>query len=113
MPHLVLAVKIPPIKANVVVRAIVKWRFAPPHENDIAFFGQAAGEKFLLCLKRIPGQVAGLDEGHVIGSAGQDVIGQAGPKPVGPAGDGLDFCHNGIGVQPSFPQNIGHKPTAV
>lgn len=72
-----------PVKADVVVRAIVKGLQAPVHEDDVAFFQLAVRQHLGLAVIDVAGKPCRLCQLIIVGSTCQQVIGLSGTKIKG------------------------------
>ena len=111
VPHDVIVTGLAPEKTNVIVRSIGAWGVAPPHQNDVAFLGQARTQQLLLGAESVSTDIAVLNEVFVVGGPRQPVVGQTGAvlihrRPV-------HNFHSRLCIQASFPKDVANKSGAV
>ena len=111
VPHDVVIAGLAPEETNVVVRSIGTRGVAPPHEDDVAFLGQATGKQLLLGAESVGTDVAVFNEVFVVGGPCQPIVRQAGAVLV--HGRPVHDLHGGFRVQAGFAENVADKARAV
>ena len=100
VPHDVVIASFAPKEADMVVGGIRAGCIAPPHEDDVAFLGQAAEKQLLLGAESVGTDISVFDKVFVVGGACQPVVRQAGAELT--HGCLVHDFHGGFRVQPSF-----------
>ena len=111
VPHDVIVAGFAPKEADMIVSGIRARGIAPPHEDDVAFLGQARAQQLLLGTESVSTDIAVFDKVFVVGGACQPVVRQAGTVLVHRSA--VHDFHGGFRVQAGFAEDVADKTGAV